>query len=114
MNIPPPAAPRAEATHRAPIGAGLAGAPAASHGQIRRLAQEFEAQAIAAMFQPVFAALPTDGPFGGGQAEAQWRPMLVDAIARDLARAGGLGIGDAVRRELLRAQEHPNTETRTG
>lgn len=80
-------------------------APPAAHTAIRRVAAEFEAQAVAAMFQPVFAALPTDGPFGGGQAEAQWRPMLVDAIARDLARAGSLGIGEAVYRELLRAQE---------
>ena len=89
--------------------ASLNGAPAASHAQVRRLAQEFEAQAVSAMFQPVFAALPTDGPFGGGKAEAQWRPMLVDAIARDLARSGGLGIGAAVERELLRAQERANS-----
>jgi Rod binding domain-containing protein len=87
----------------------LAGSPATNHTQIRRLSQEFEAQAVAAMFQPVFAALPTDGPFGGGQAEAQWRPMLVDAIARDFARTGGIGIADAVARELLRAQENANT-----
>lgn len=88
--------------------------PAVTQPATRRLAQEFEAQAIAAMFQPVFAALPTDGPFGGGAAEAQWRPMLVDAIARDMARAGGFGIGDAVYRELLRAQEgaSPPTEPR--
>lgn len=100
-------APRSAATPApaAPRAAVLNAAPAASQGALRRLSQEFEAQAIAAMFQPVFAALPTDGPFGGGQAEAQWRPMLVDAIARDLARAGGLGIADAVYRELLRAQE---------
>jgi flagellar protein FlgJ len=89
----------------APRAANLVAGPAASHGAIRRLAQEFEAQAVAAMFQPVFAALPTDGPFGGGAAEAQWRPMLVEAITRDLARAGGLGIGEAVFRELLRVQE---------
>jgi Rod binding domain-containing protein len=74
--------------------------------RLRQLATEFEAQAVAAMFQPVFAALPTDGPFGGGSGEAQWRPMLVDAIARDLARTGSLGIGDAVYRALLRAQEN--------
>lgn len=83
----------------------LAAAPAASETTLRRLAQEFEAQAVAAMFQPVFAALPTDGPFGGGAAEAQWRPMLVDAIARDMARVGGLGLTEPVFRELLRAQE---------
>jgi Rod binding domain-containing protein len=78
--------------------------PGAPPAALRRLAQEFEAQAVAAMFQPVFAALPTDGPFGGGPAEAQWRPMLVEAIAREMTRAGGIGIADAVHRELLRAQ----------
>ena len=87
--------------------------PAANHGQIRRMSQEFEAHAIAAMFQPVFAALKTDGPLGGGQAEAQWRPMLVDAIARDFARAGGIGIGAAVERTLLRAQENATNPTET-
>jgi Rod binding domain-containing protein len=85
---------------------GLAQSPPAAHGTLRRLSQEFEAQAVAAMFQPVFATLPTDGPFGGGPAEAQWRPMLVDAIARDMVRAGGFGIAEAVYRELLRAQEN--------
>jgi Rod binding domain-containing protein len=93
-------------TTASPRAAVLGAAPAASQGQLRRLAQEFEAQAVAAMFQPVFAALPTDGPFGGGNAEGQWRPLLVDAIARDMARTGGIGIGEAVFRELLRAQEN--------
>ncbi|WP_372618683.1 rod-binding protein [Falsiroseomonas sp.] len=87
------------------LAAATAGAAAATPATLRRLSRDFEAQAVAAMFQPVFASVPTDGPFGGGAAEAQWRPMLVDAIARDLARAGGLGIGEAVYRELLRAQE---------
>ena len=86
----------------------LNAAPPQAHGTLRRVAQEFEAQAVSAMFQPVFAALPTDGPFGGGQAEAQWRPMLVDAIARELSRGRGLGIGDSVYREMLRAQEAQN------
>lgn len=102
--VPPATLPRA---------GNLAAAPATGQATLRRLAQEFEAQAIAAMFQPVFAALPTDGPFGGRAAEAQWRPMLVDAIARDLARAGGLGLAAPVFRELLRAQEAttPTQET---
>lgn len=78
---------------------------AAQSPALRRAATEFEAQAIAAMFRPVFEAMPTDGPFRGGAAEGHWRPMLVDAIARDFARAGGLGLGDAVFRELLRRQE---------
>ncbi len=77
-----------------------------AHAQrLRQLAGEIEAQAISAFFQPVFASLPTGGPFGGGTGEAQWRPMMVDAIARDLARSDGLGIGEAIYRELLRIQE---------
>ncbi len=77
-------------------------APQTSPAALRRVARDFEAQALGALLQPMFQGLPTGGPFGGGAAEAQWRPMLVDAIAKDMARIGGLGIGDAVLRELTR------------
>ena len=73
-----------------------------SPAAMRRAAQAFEAQALGALLQPMFQGLETKGPFGGGAAEAQWRPMLVDAIAKDLARAGGLGLTDAVLREMTR------------
>ena len=82
--------------------------PAMTPAAMRRAAQEFEAQALGAMFQPLFEGLSTSGPLGGGAAEAQWRPMMVDAIARDLARAGGLGLADAVLREMTRLQEAAN------
>ena len=88
-NVPSPALPRF-------AGEGVA---------LRRAAQAFEAQALGALLQPVFAGLETKGPFGGGAAEAQWRPMLVDAIARDLSRAGGLGLAAPVLREMVRMQE---------
>ena len=73
-----------------------------SPAAMRRAAQDFEAQALGALLQPMFQGLETKAPFGGGAAEAQWRPMLVDAIAKDLARAGGLGLADAVLREMTR------------
>ena len=78
----------------------------------RRTAQEFEAQALGALLAPRFEGRDTKGPFTGGSGEAQWRPMLVDAIAKDLAKAGGLGIADAVLREITRlraAAEGPTT-----
>jgi Rod binding domain-containing protein len=71
----------------------------------RQAAQAFEAQALGVLLQPMFEGLGTKGPFGGGAAEAQWRPMLVEAIARDLSRAGGLGLAPPVLREMLRLQE---------
>ena len=74
--------------------------------KLRQAAQAFEAQAFAQLLQPVFAAAdPSRGRFGGGAAEAQWRPMLVDAMAGAASRAGrGLGIADMVLREMLRRQ----------
>jgi Rod binding domain-containing protein len=77
------------------------GSPA-SAAAARRVARDFEAQALGALLQPMFQGLNAKGPFGGGAAEEQWRPMLVDAIARDLARAGGLGIAGSVLREINR------------
>jgi flagellar protein FlgJ len=70
------------------------------------------AQAFAQLLQPVFAAAdPSRGRFGGGAAEAQWRPMLVDAVAKQAVRAGhGLGLSDAILRELLKRQAAPQTE----
>lgn len=80
--------------------------------KLRQAAQAFEAQAFAQLLQPVFAAAdPSRGRFGGGAAEAQWRPMLVDAVAKQAVRAGhGLGLSDAILRELLRRQDLPRTE----
>jgi Rod binding domain-containing protein len=73
---------------------------------LRRAARAFEAQALAALLQPIFATVDAArGVFGGGAGEAQWRPMLVDAYAAAIARAGGIGIAGAVHRALLRAQE---------
>ncbi|MGX9962766.1 rod-binding protein [Roseomonas sp. F4] len=83
---------------------------------MRRVAREFEAQALGALLQPMFQGLDSKGPFGGGSAEGQWRPMLVDAIAKDLAKAGGLGIADSVFRELTRlagAATTPSTQPAT-
>ncbi|MDO9711146.1 rod-binding protein [Paracraurococcus lichenis] len=79
--------------------------------RLRQAAQAFEAQALARLLQPAFETIGTGGLFGGGTAEAQWRPMLVDAIATKAVRAGqGLGLSDAILRELLRRQAMPTEE----
>jgi flagellar protein FlgJ len=90
----------------------LAAAPAA----LRRAAQAFEAQALGQLLQPIFATLQSSrSAFGGGAAEAQWQPMLVDAMAGAATRSGkGLGLADTVLREMLRWQSagaHPENPT---
>ena len=72
----------------------------------RRAARAFEAQALGQLLQPIFATLqPGKSAFGGGMAEAQWQPMLVDAMAQAITRSGrGLGLAEAVLQEMLRWQ----------
>jgi len=75
--------------------------------RMRQAAQSFEAQVLAQLLQPAFAAADSSrSPFGGGSAEAQWRPMLVEAFSASAARGGrGIGLADMVLRHMLRVQE---------
>ena len=44
-------------------------------------------------------------PFGGGNGERIWRSFLIEEYGDLIAKTGGIGIADAVERQLLRAQE---------
>lgn len=69
-------------------------------------ARDFEAMAIGQLLQPMFETIDVKhSPFGGGEAESTWRPMLVDAIARQMAAHGGIGLAVPVFNAMLRAQE---------
>lgn len=74
-------------------------------GRAREAAEAFEAMVIAQMLAPMFATLPTDGPFGGGHAEGVYRSMMVDEIGKTIARGGGIGLADNVHAEILKLQE---------
>ncbi len=75
--------------------------------RMRQAAQAFEAQVLAQLLQPAFAAADASrSPFGGGAAEAQWRPMLVEAFAASAARGGrGIGLSEMVLAHMRRVQE---------
>ena len=72
--------------------------------KIRRTSKDFEAQLIGQMLQPMFSGLSTDGEFDGGQAEGTYRGFMVDAMGKQMARSGGLGISHSVEREMLKMQ----------
>lgn len=81
-------------------------ARARSREEIDKIALDFEAMALAQFLAPMFAELETEPPFGGGHGEEVMRSMLVEEYAREIAAAGGVGIADQLRAELLRAQEN--------
>jgi Rod binding domain-containing protein len=57
------------------------------------------------MLKPMFEGLSTEAPFGGGEAEGTWRGFLVDAMARQTVRGGGIGLADQVVAQMLKMQE---------
>ena len=73
--------------------------------QARETAKEFEAVFLSQMLKPMFESVKLEEPFGGGMGEELWRSMQVDEYGKALANAGGIGIADAVFREMIKQQE---------
>jgi len=72
--------------------------------KIKKAAAEFESMVLSQLLAPMFESLDSDGMFGGGSAERMFRPMLVDEYAKGMSRGGGVGLADAVGREMMRLQ----------
>jgi flagellar protein FlgJ len=69
-------------------------------------AKDFEAMALGQLLAPMFDTVDmAHSAFGGGEAESAWRPMLVDAIGRQMAAHGGIGLATPVFNAMLQAQE---------
>ncbi|MFZ5718191.1 MAG: rod-binding protein [Pseudomonadota bacterium] len=75
-----------------------------ARSKAKDVAQRFEAQFLSAMLQPMFAGIETDGPFGGGHGEEMFRSLMTEAMGKQMAKAGGIGLADTVQREILKMQ----------
>ncbi len=74
--------------------------------ELTRKAEEFEAVFLSQMLTPMFEGLETPEMFGGGSyAEDVYKSMMVDEYGKLLAKTGGIGLADHIRRELLTLQE---------
>jgi peptidoglycan hydrolase FlgJ len=83
----------------------LLGGKKATPEEAGKAAEEFEAIFISQMLAPMFSGIESDSTFGGGSAEETYRGMLTNEYGKLISKAGGLGIADAVKSELIRAQE---------
>ena len=72
--------------------------------KLKAVAQEFEGVMLNELLAPMFEGLSTDGLGGGGSGEQMFRPMLVDQYAKGMAARGGIGVANAVLKELVRMQ----------
>jgi peptidoglycan hydrolase FlgJ len=74
--------------------------------KIQKAAEDFEAMAIGQLLAPMFETVDHSKTlFGGGDGEAAWRPMMVSALAKQMAAHGGLGLARPVMQQLLQIQE---------
>lgn len=73
--------------------------------QIDQAAQDFEAMFLTEMLKPMFDTVKTDPMFGGGHGEDMWKSIMVSEYSKEIAKNGGVGIADAVKDVMLKAQE---------
>jgi flagellar protein FlgJ len=71
----------------------------------RETAEDFEAFFLSQVFAQMFEGLDVDPVFGGGQGETMFRSLMNEEYGKALAKNGGVGIADAVMRELIAQQE---------
>ena len=81
--------------------ASLAAAAKGSSAKAREVASQFETVFIGELLEQMSMGIKTDGPFGGGPSEGIYRSFFNDAVAKEITRNGGIGIADAVYREIL-------------
>jgi peptidoglycan hydrolase FlgJ len=72
----------------------------------RKAAEDFESFFVSQSFENMFSGVGADQMFGGGSAETVYRSMLLQEYGKVTARNGGIGIADAVQKEMLRLQEN--------
>lgn len=73
--------------------------------KIDAVANDFESQFISQMLENMFSTVDTNGILGGGEGEEVYRSMMIDQYGKLMSRAGGIGVADHVKREMLRMQE---------
>lgn len=74
-------------------------------GKLRAAAQEFEAVFLSQMMETMFQGIRTDGPFGGGHGESVYRSLLIQEYGKVIAKRGGIGLAEAVTKQMIGAQE---------
>jgi flagellar protein FlgJ len=88
----------------APPAGATSTAELAKRGEIKETAKKFEASFLSVMLQQMFEGVEQSAPFGGGPGEAMFKSFMSEAMAKQMANAGGIGLADSVGREMLKLQ----------
>ena len=73
-------------------------------GKIKETAQKFEASFLSVMMQSMTAGMKTPDVGGGGAGEDMFKSLLGEEMAKQMAKAGGIGVAATVQKEMLKMQ----------
>jgi flagellar protein FlgJ len=79
--------------------------PLPTFDKAKQVSEQFESFFVYQLLESMSAGLKTDGPFGGGSAEKTWRSMQNEQYGKAITGKGGIGLGDAIYRQIQRMQE---------
>jgi peptidoglycan hydrolase FlgJ len=81
---------------------------------LREATAEFESLFISQIMQAMRATIPESGLMGSGSGQRMFREMLDQELSRNVALAGGLGIGEVLYRQLTAGPTSPNAQSQEG
>jgi Rod binding domain-containing protein len=73
--------------------------------EINAAAEELEAVFLSEMLGHMFKGVEVDPMFGGGQSEDIYRSMLNQEYGKIITEAGGIGLADSIKAEMIKLQE---------
>lgn len=68
----------------------------------RNAAEQFEAVMLSQSFSQMFKGVKGPSMAGGGQSEKIWQSLMIDEMAKGVAKSGGVGIADKIYKDLAR------------
>lgn len=79
--------------------------PTVQKDKIEETAQEFEAVMLGQFAKMMMDTVDKGQEFSGGHGEEMFSGILAEKIGKEMANAGGIGISQAVRDQMIRMQE---------
>lgn len=87
------------------LAGGIADALSASQSKAKKTADDFETVFLENFTQTMMSSNGTEGPLGeNGTGGDVWRSMLSQEYAKQMQRAGGVGLSDQILRDLIQVQ----------
>jgi peptidoglycan hydrolase FlgJ len=81
----------------------MSAADMAKRKDITATSQSFESSFLSVMLGQMFEGVD-EGEYSGGESSKMFRSMMTDAMGKQIAKGGGIGLAASVQAEMLKMQ----------